>query len=116
RDYLEDVLLPFVSAQPFQSSLAEIVLVGAALFVGKMSEFHGLENTVYDHGRAQTRSQSEKKHAPFLVAAERLHGGVVDDLHRLAKGFTEIEFHPARSQIERLVDGTALNYRTGIAD
>jgi hypothetical protein len=39
-----------------------------------------------------------------FVAAEGLHGGVVDDFHREAEGFGEVEGHPALAEVVRLAE------------
>src|SRR5262249_48101221 len=44
-----DVPPPLLLAVPFQSGVPHIVLIGA-LLVGQVTEFHGLDNAVDDHG------------------------------------------------------------------
>ena len=61
-----------------------------------------------DHGGAQAGSQAKKQHAPALVAAKRLHGSVIDQLHGSPKPLLVIEIHPALAQIVRLA------YQTGV--
>ncbi len=53
---------------------------------------------------------------PFLIAAKRLHGGVVDDLGRPPERCLEVEAHPARSQILRIGDWPIVQDRAWIAD
>ena len=50
----------------------------------------------------ESGAESEEEHAAALVAAERLHGGVVDHLHRAAEGGGEIEADPTGPEIVRI--------------
>src|SRR6266478_6757959 len=95
---LAHVLLPLLFAQPLQTTNTDVVFVGLPVLVGQVGQLHWLEQAIHNHGRTQTRTQTQKKHAPALVAAERLHGGIVDDFYRPAKGSLEVEVHPAGRQ------------------
>ena len=53
---------------------------------------------------------------PFLVAAERLHRGVVEDLGWPPERRLEVEAHPAGSQILRVGHRPIVQNRAGIAD
>ena len=80
--------------------MPDVVLVGAFL-VRKMAQFHRLDDAVDDHGGAKAGSQTEEQHLAALVAPQRLHGGVVDDLDRTLEGGCEIEPDPARCEVMR---------------
>src|SRR5207247_1131811 len=60
--------------------------------------------------------QSEKKHPPAAIAAQGLHGGVIDDFHGAPKSLSEVERHPAPAQVVRLADWTAMDHGARIAD
>src|SRR5262245_9308341 len=80
RDDFEDRLAPFLDPDAGQSLQAQELFVGAAL-VRHMSELHWQERTVDDECGAKAGAQPEKQHLAALVAADRLHRGVVQDLH-----------------------------------
>ena len=67
-----------------------------------------------DEGRADPCAQAEEEHAAALVAAQRLHGRVVDDLHRLAEGRREVEADPARAEVFRLLRRPVLADQAGV--
>ena len=82
-----------------------------------MGEFHRLQHPIDDHGRSQAGAQAEEEHTSLLVAAERLHGRIVDDLQRLAaEGLAVIELRPSRREVMRIFERTPLNNRARIAD
>ena len=53
---------------------------------------------------------------PPFVAAEGLHGGVVDDLGGMTESFGEIHAHPTAAEVVGLAERVAINDRAGIAD
>ena len=69
---------------------------------------------------ADTGAEAEEEHAPAVVAAERLHGGVVDHADGLAERGCEVEAHPAVAEIARLgarsvgVDGPGITDRDDV--
>src|SRR5258708_11019366 len=94
-----DVAAPFFLAKAFEAAKTEIVFVGFSLFVNQVRKFHWLEKTVHDHRGAESRAKTEEEHVAAFVAPEGLHGGVVDDFHREAEGFSEIDRHPDLAEI-----------------
>src|SRR5208337_1222299 len=84
-----NMLAPFIFAQVFNATQAEIVFVGFALTVKQVRQFHGLKNAVHNHRRAKTRAQTEKQHGAALVTPQGLHRGIVDDFDGAPKGFGE---------------------------
>jgi hypothetical protein len=111
-----NVAAPLFFAEAFEAAQAEIVFVGFPFFVEQVGEFHGLEKTVDDHGGAEAGSEAEKKHVAAFVAAEGLHGGVIDDFHGETKGFGKVEGHPAVAEIVGLAERTPVDDGAGIAD
>src|SRR5258707_7823456 len=83
---VENGFSPALNAATFQAYEADVVFVGAAFSVGQMGKFKGDDHAVEDHGRAETCANAEKEHATTLIAAEGLHGGIVDEAERLAEG------------------------------
>src|ERR1700732_1216885 len=110
------VLLPFLSPQSLQSAQPEVIFVGFAMLIGQMGEFHRLDNPIDDHRRSQTCSQAKEKHSTSAIAAQRLHGGVVDELDGLAECFAKIKSYPSLAQIVRLAQGLPVDDRARIAD
>src|SRR6266545_1214359 len=56
-DDLGDVAAPFLLSQPFQAGQPDVVLVGAAIFVRQVRQFHRLEDPVNNQRGTQTRAQ-----------------------------------------------------------
>src|SRR5258707_1221591 len=110
-----DMAAPLFLAEAFEDAKAEIVFVGFPFFVEKMREFHGLKKTVDDHGGAEAGAETEEEHVAAFVAAKGLHGGIVDDFHREAKGFGEVERHPAAAKIVGFAERAVVDDGAGIA-
>src|SRR5215469_5854188 len=85
---------PLLLAMAFQSGLADVILVGV-LSVGQMTELHGLDDALDDHGGAEPGAETEKEHLAALIAAQGLHRGIVDKLHGMVECAGEIEADPA---------------------
>src|SRR5579864_5368720 len=51
-----------------------------------------------------------------MVAANRLHGGIVDDAYRLTESGREIEFHPPGAEVMRFRGDAAVEHEARIAD
>lgn len=109
------VAAPLLQAMFRQSTLTHIVLK-CALLVGQMSEFHGLDDSIHNKCRSQPGSQAEKEHPAASVAAQSLHGGVIDQFHRTVESGFEIEADPSGSKIMRFRNRPALEHRAGISD
>ena len=110
-----NVTPPFLLAVAFQSGPADVVLIGA-LLVGQVTELHGLHDALDDHGRSKPGSEAQKEHLAALVAAQGLHGGVVDDLHGTTECRREIEPDPPASQVVWFRNRPPAENRAGIAD
>ena len=81
-----------------------------------MLHLHGHHEAVDDERRPEAGPQSEEEHPPAVVAAERLHRGVVDDLRRLAERGLEVEPDPARPEVDRLADDLPVDHGSRDAD
>ena len=81
-----------------------------------MPELERLDDVVGDQRRAEPGAEPEEEHPAALVAADRLHGCVVDDPRRLAERALVVEADPARPQVDRLGDQLAAAHRCGDAD
>ena len=81
-----------------------------------MLHLHGHHEAVDDECRPEAGPQSEEEHPPAVVAAERLHRGVVDDLRRLAERGLEVEPDPARPEVDRLADDLPVDHWSRDAD
>src|SRR6516225_5568545 len=112
---IKDIFAPFVLTVPLQTSKADVVLVGS-LAIGKVAELHGLQESVDNHGGAKARTQAKEQHASTLVAAQRLHGGVINHLDRASESLLEVKPDPAGSEVVRIVEDTALQHRSRIPD
>src|SRR6266699_1424237 len=101
--------------QSFEAALAEIVFVGFPVFVAEVCQLHRLQHSIHNHRRPQARAKSQKQHAAPFIAAERLHGGVIEYLHGTAKSLAEVESHPAGPRVMGLVTWVSVNDWTGIS-
>jgi hypothetical protein len=59
----------------------------------------GLDDAIHDQRRAEPGSQSQEQHFPVPVAAQPLHGRIIDKLHGAAEGRPEVETKPSLSQV-----------------
>src|SRR6202042_1341902 len=84
-DHLIHGFSPFLAAEALAAALADIVLEGAALLVGHVPDLRGFHHAIDDERRAETGAEPEKQHAPAAITADRLHGRIVDEAHRLAE-------------------------------
>src|SRR6516162_5702030 len=96
--------LPFLSTETFQPAGTDIVLERAFLIV-EPAKLQWLDDAIHDHGGAEARAQSHEQHLASLVAAEGLHGRVVDDLHGMGERSGEIKPHPSPTKIAWLRHG-----------
>ncbi len=114
--HVHHVAAPLLLAQALQTRFADVVLIGAAMLVRKMGELEGLQDSVHNQRGTETRAQAEEQHAAAVVAAEGLHGRVIEDPDRMMEGFAEVEADPASAEIVGLGYGLAVEYRAGITD
>src|SRR5258708_19442097 len=86
------------------------------LFRSQVTEFHGLDDAVHNHGRAKSGSKPEKKHLAALVSPQGLHGGIIDDFRRTTECLHEIKADPSAPAIIRLTDYSPLDHPPRITD
>src|SRR5215469_11229094 len=88
---------------------ADIILIGPIL-VREVAEFHRLDDAIYNKRGAKAGSQTEEKHSSVLVASERLHRRVVNDLDWTLESGFEIEANPPLREV------MGLGYRPIVLD
>src|SRR5271165_1478369 len=81
-----------------------------------MRQLQRRQHVIDDERRAQARSQAEKQHASSFVTAQRLHGGVIYDLHWRRERGGVVESDPTGGQVVRLHRWLAVDDRTRISD
>jgi hypothetical protein len=113
-DRLEDGGPPLLLAEALAAALADVVLEGR-LAEGQVRELKRLDDNAVHECRAEAAAEPEKQHHAALVAAERLHRGVVH-LRRLAERVFEVEPDPPGAQVHRLGGHSAAVYRRGDSD
>jgi hypothetical protein len=86
---------------------------GRCPLVRQVGNLHRRHDALDDHGRAKSRSQAQKQHFAALVAAQRLHGRVIDDLHGTTEGAREIEPDPAASKVVADVPPFQIEFLSG---
>src|SRR5207248_3034565 len=84
--------------------------------VRHMPDFGGLDHAINNEGRAQSRAQPEKQHATAAVAADRLHGCIVDHLDRPAESLVEVQSDPARAEVVGLGGDPAAEHESRVTD
>src|SRR5262249_23043097 len=97
-DHICDVAAPLLFPLLQQRAVSHIALV-SSLFVGQVTQFHGLDDTVDDHGRSQAGSESDEQHFSAAIAAKRLHRRVIRNLYGTTKCRSEVETDPALSEV-----------------
>src|SRR5579863_1507036 len=111
-----NVLAPALFSKTFQAAQSQIVLVGFAFLVAQVRELHRLKHAVHDHRGAESGAEAEKQHPATLVAADGLHRRVVDQFHRHAERFVEIEADPSATEIVWLAQWAAVDDRAGVTE
>ncbi len=114
-NHVGHVAPPLLLAEALQPADADVVFVGF-LAVREVAQLHRLDDPVDDHRGTQPGAEPQKEHLPAAVAAQGLHGGVVDHLHPAAEGLLEIEAHPAFAQVGRVAHGPVVQHGARIAD
>src|ERR1043166_6497061 len=67
-----------------------------------MAELHRFHDSIYDHGRPETRTQAQKEHLAMLVTSQSLHGSIIDNFDRPLEGSFKVKPGPALSQAVRV--------------
>jgi hypothetical protein len=114
-DHVRDVTSPLPLSHSLQRSDPHVVLVGA-LPVREVAELHRLDDAIDDHGRPEAGSQPEEEQLSSPVAAQGLHGRVVDELDGTPECAFEVEADPAPRQVVRLRHRPTAKDRAGVAD
>src|SRR4029077_9941462 len=112
---VNDILAPPLFSQPFHTAQADIALVSTSL-VGQMTQFHRDHDAIGNYRRAKSCAQTNKKHQPSIVTAQRLHRRVVDNLDRPRKGALEIKSNPSSPQIVWLQNDPIIPNDAGITN
>src|SRR6202008_3183152 len=105
RDDLANALAPAVIADALASALAGVVLEGSAALVRHVAHLGRLDHSSDDERRAQARAESKEEHAPTAIAADGLHGRIVDDAYRPPECGAEVVAHPSPADVVRLGGG-----------
>ncbi len=93
-----DIAPPLFLAVFFQSIESYVGFV-RSLFVRQMTEFHGLDDAIYNKGGTEPGAQAEEQHLSAFVTSQSLHGSVIDDLDWTPECSSKIKTDPAASQI-----------------
>ena len=75
-----------------------------------------MTNAIEDHGGAKTGANARKEHSATFVAAESLHGSVVDEAEWLAEGLLIREVDPSGSEVVRLCERMVMDDWARVAD
>ena len=114
RHHIRDIAAPLFLASFFECLSADIILI-RALLIRKMAELHGLDDAIHNQGRTEACAQPQEEHLAALVAAQGLHGRVVDDLDGTAECAFKIKSDPPGRQVMRVGNRPVLNNRAGIS-
>src|SRR5262245_24400165 len=108
------MLLPFLPSEPFESPLAHIVLV-RTLSVWLVGQLHGRHDAVCDQSGAEPGAQAQKEHHAALIAPQRLHGRIIDELDGIPEGSLEVKPDPTRAEVMRFGHHVTLEYQPRVA-
>src|SRR5262245_5493480 len=81
-----------------------------------MPQLHSFHNTIHNQRGTETGSQPEEKHLPAFIAAQGLHGRIIDDLDRAPESGFEIKTDPPLPEVVRLCYGSTPQNWPRIAD
>ena len=116
-DDVEDRLAPALFAAAFETDYADVVLVGEAVFVGEVGDLQRDDGAIEDKCGAQAGAGAEEEHTTAAVAAEGLHGCVIEEAEGLvAEGFLVGEVYPAEGEVMGFGKGAVVEDGTGVAD
>src|SRR3990170_5056035 len=107
---------PALLTHPVLGLLTEELFVRLAAAVREVRDLQRLDEPVEDERGSEAGAETEEEHAPPGVAAEGLHGGIVDHSHRPAEGAPVVEADPAPPEVVRLFHRTLVQDRPRIAD
>src|SRR5262245_9503761 len=114
-DDVLDVTPPLRQPMSFQSVQSDVRLE-RFVPVRQVAQLHRLHDAVDDHGGAETGPEPQKEHLAAFVAAQRLHGGVVDELDRPSEGGPIVESDPASGHRARPPHRTTVTHPAGTHD
>src|SRR5262245_37578515 len=106
-DNVEYIVPPFLHAVFIERSNSDVVFEHG-IPGQQLTEHHWLDNAVHEQGGAEACSKTEEEHFPDLVAAQRLHGSVVQHFDRPPECSFKIETGPPSSQIPGLRNRTVM--------
>src|SRR5215471_17945497 len=81
-----------------------------------MRQLHRLQLAVDDHGRTQACAEPEEQHTSAFIAAQRLHGSVIDDSDGTAESALKIEPSPSFAEVVRLSQDMVVENDSWIPD
>src|SRR5579872_1281050 len=110
-----DGFAPALVTQALTAPLTDIFLESAPVPVRHVPDLHGLDQPIHDESGAKAGTQAEEQHPAALVAADGLHGCIVDHPDGHTEGLLEIELHPPLAEIVRLGGDTAMKHQARIA-
>src|SRR5437879_8414240 len=103
---------PVFLTQAIQSRLTEPFFNDLVSAIGQIAQLEREQRFLPDECRAESGAESEKKHAAAVITSKRLHGRVVDYVHRFAERFCKIKSYPAFAKMFRFPgDAAAADWR-----
>src|SRR6266404_7395400 len=103
---------PAFLTQAIQSRLTEPFFNDLVSAIGQIAQLEREQSFLPDECRAESGAESEKKHAAAVITSKRLHGRVVDYVHRFAERFCKIKSYPAFAKMFRFPgDAAAADWR-----
>ena len=114
RHHIHHITPPLFLASFFECCAPHVVLVGA-LLVREMAKLHRFDDAIHNQRRAEAGAQPQEEHLAALIAAQRLHGRVINDLDGTAKCAFKIKSDPPGRQVMRVGDRPVLHNRAGIS-
>src|SRR6516162_5937410 len=116
RDDFAHRLAPTAVAEALAAALADVVLEGAGVLVRHVTNLGRLDDPIDDERGPKPGTEPKKKHAAAAVAADRLHGRIVDHPHRPAERGRKVIADPPATEVVRFGNDARVIHQPRITD
>jgi len=81
-----------------------------------MRQIHRLKDSIDDHRGPDSGAEAQKEHAAAVIASQRLHGSIIDNLNWTTEGPWRSQIRPARTKVVGFVERASVVHGAWIAD
>src|SRR5579883_1686108 len=107
---------PPALTHPLESAATEDIAKRTATGFRDVAQFQWDNHILRDESRTEPGAKAEEEHPSAIVAAERLHRGVVDDSYRAIERGSEVKAHPTRAEVTRFLLRAVVACLAGVAN